>query len=453
MNSKVINYGLAGIIFLGSYLSPMTVRAQVVTNTAKQQFFDTIVNYTNKQGLNLKKIDSNNVEIKEKVIVENEEVWGSFNKFTRRIQIKDMKLEEMATTGLHEITHNEMYDPEKETEMWFEKIPYRIEKRNDLYIATVDKTKLKKESKIAKNLDNLTIKEESNAYYVYDENGNNLAKLELAKLRANDNSTTKVMKAPYQLLGLEGEFEFEKISNGDIEICLMNYVPSDIISFYNEIIARIYEQVFSGYYVGKTTYQRGYDQERSILGKSLEYMTNTFKGTKLTPEQQKISKNAEEAYIRLNEEALISILEKTIQVGGKTLKELMEDLKDDNFTKTLTLASLTMNRGDFKTIIDLYDDKGKDAVKQLLIPQVNEFEEKKTIGNMGESDLVIAHLKKFNLTDQEAAHVLKQLKYKTFNDILQSKEKVKHIEKIKQQNLERLMEQFRPYEKIITKGL
>ncbi|MEM4245491.1 MAG: hypothetical protein QXR60_04795, partial [Candidatus Nanoarchaeia archaeon] len=240
---------------------------------------------------------------------------------------------------------------------------------------------------------------------------------------------------------------------GDTELCLMYYKPSDIISFYNEIIARIYEQVFSGYYLGKTHYQGWYDQEKSTLGKSLEYMTNTFKRINLTPEQQKISKNAEEAYIKLNEEALISLLEKTIQVGGITFKGLMEDIQDDKFAKTLTVASITMSKEDFKTLIDVYNKRGKEAVKQLLSQQLNEFEEKRTIGNMGETDLVMAYLMKFNLTEQEAAYVLKQLNRKGFDDVIRSREKIKHIEKIKQQNLEKLIEQFKPYEKIITKGL
>ncbi|MFH1332579.1 MAG: hypothetical protein ABIH63_04840 [archaeon] len=451
----VLTYGIAGLIFLGSYTMPIIARAQTATNSVKQQFFDTVVDYARKQGLDLNKIGEQRIEIKSEVKRKDkkgndEKVLGLFNRQTRKMEIEKSTLENIATIGVHEITHEKFYDVE-ESEFWFRKIPYKVQKQGDTYIATIENGL--RSWTIPEELQKLTIKDEgmNSETTIYDAKGNMLVKLQMTRIESKDDLTMRAKGANYEINGLQGEWHYEKYTNKDCEDITLSYKPSEeITEFYNEVIARIYEQVFGGYYHGKNIYKITTEKDKSILGKSLAYLTSTYS---LTPEQQKISENAEEAYIRLNEQGLLGLLEKILPIGGKTFKEAMNDAQDERFSKSIAIASVVLTEQDFKTLLDIYDRKGKEEVIQLLSEQIQELEKTKKIGILNEQEIIREYLKRFNLNDEEAEYVMGHTKHTNFNEILKNKEKIKHIENIKQKNLEKLMEPFRPQEKEITKGL
>ncbi len=451
----ILTYGIAGLIFLGSYTMPIIARAQTATSSVKQEFFDTIVDYARKQGLNLNKIEEKNIEIKSEVKRKDKEgnyekVMGLFDRQTRKIQIERSSLENIATIGIHEITHDKLYDVE-ESELWFKKIHYKVQKQDDIYIATVKEEQAS--WTIPKELQKLTIKDEgmNNETVIYDAKGNMLVKLQMNRIESKDDLTVREKGANYEINGLQGEWHYEKYDNKEYENIRLSYKPSEeIMEFNNEVIARIYEQVFGGYYHGKNVYKITTEKDKSILGKSLAYLTSTYS---LTPEQQKISENSEGAYIRLNEHGLLNLLEKILPIGGKTFKEAMEDVQDERFSKSLALASVILTEQDFITLLDMYNTKGKEGVIQLLSEQIRELKKTKKVGALNEYEIIKEYLKRFNLNDEEAEYVMRYTKHANFTDMIKSKEKIKHIERIKQQNLEKLMEPFRPQEKEITKGL
>ncbi len=430
---RITPYIAAGLIFLGS---------QAYAQTAKQQFFDTVIEYAQKQGLRLNKLNPKNIEIKDEVKKDGEKVYGTFNKITRKIEIIKSKLENIATIGIHEAAHESKYNPSRETELWFEKIPYKLEKTEEGYTATADPKRVE-EGRIAKGLEKVIIKEGFRTPMICDEKGNYITSFEIIKIIGDDKKTLRIMTAEHPINGVQGKFYYEKENNE------LWYMPSEVMGFQNEIVARLYEQIFSGYYVGKVENPTT-SQEKTQLGKSLSYLTTLYT---LTPEQQKMSKNSEEAYKRLNEAALVEIIDKTIEVGGKDFKQMMEDLQDHEFAKNIALASVLMPEQDFKALLDVYDSTNKEEINKLMSKYGKELRETKKIGNITERQIILEYLKKFNLNEQEAWHVMVKTIARNFDEILNSQEKLKHIEKIKQANLEKMMEQFKGKEESITKGL
>ncbi|MFH1210817.1 MAG: hypothetical protein V1645_02770 [archaeon] len=430
---RITPYIAAGLIFLGS---------QAYAQTVKQQFFDTVIEYAQKQGLRLNKLNPQNIEIKDEVKKDGEKVYGTFNKITRKIEIIKSKLENIATIGIHEAAHEKKYDPTRETELWFEKIPYKVEKTEEGYTATADPKRVQ-EGKIAKGLEKVIIREGSRTPMLYDDKGKFLASFEIIKIIGDDTKTLRIMTAEHPINGVQGKFYYEKENNE------LYYIPSDVMGFQNEIVARLYEQIFSGYYVGKVENPTT-TQDKTQLGKSLTYLTTLYT---LTPEQQKMSKNSEEAYKRINEMALIGIVDKTIEVGGKDFKQMMEDLQDNQFAKNIALASVLMPEHDFKALLDIYDSTNKEEINKLMSQYNKELQETRKIGNISEEQVMLEYIKRFNLNENEAWYVMAKTRARSFDEIFRSQEKLKHIEKIKQANLEKMMEQFKGKEESITKGL
>jgi hypothetical protein len=436
---KWLAYISAGLISIGGHIYPSITHAQA--NTAKQKFFDTVIEYAQKQGLDLNKLDSDKVEIKEEVIKDGEKVYGTFNRLTGKIEIQKLRLEDIATIGIHEGTHKKKYDPSNETELWFRKIDYMVGTIDEETVAMI----VPKKSKLEKNLpQKVTLKQEGNKHLVYNENDEKIVEFQMLKIISNNEKTLRIMTADYPVGGVQGRFYYEK------ENKLLHYEPSEVIQFYNEIIARVYEQIFSGYYVGKNDTQKQADREITRLGKSLAYLTTQYI---LTPSQKKLSRDVEEACKKLNEDALVYIIENTLKIGGVEFKEMMQDLQDDEFAKSVSLASIIFPKEEFKALLETYDNKGKEEIKKMMMGHTNELQQTGRIGSLSEYEIMITHLKKFNLSEEEAKYIMHMTKTRDFKELFKSHEKIKHIENLKQMELERLLQPFKEKEAEITKAL